>query len=62
MEMVAEQGMTLDEEGFRRLMEEQRLRARKAREALGDLGWAGVEFGKDVPETEFVGYTEHTGR
>ena len=56
MEMVAEQGMTLDEEGFRKLMEEQRQRARKAREALGDLGWAGVEFGKDVPETEFVGY------
>ena len=28
----------------------------KAREALGDLGWAGVEFGKDVPATEFVGY------
>ena len=47
-------------EGFRKLMEEQRQRARKAREALGDLGWAGVEFGKDVPETEFVGYTENT--
>ena len=44
-------------------MEEQRQRARKAREALGDLGWAGVEFGKDVPETEFVGYenTEAAG-
>ena len=60
MEMVAEQGMTLDEEGFRKLMEEQRQRARKAREALGDLGWAGVEFGKDVPETEFVGYENNT--
>ena len=23
---------------------------------MGDLGWAGVEFGKDVPSTEFVGY------
>ena len=33
-----------------------RVRAREAREALGDLGWAGVEFGKDVPATEFVGY------
>ena len=28
----------------------------KARKALGDLGWAGVEFGKDMPATEFVGY------
>ena len=48
--------MELDEAEFKQLMEEQRQRARKAREALGDLGWAGVEFGKDVPETEFVGY------
>ena len=57
-EMLEEEGMTLDENGFRELMEEQRVRARKAREALGDLGWAGVEFGKDVPETEFVGYDQ----
>ncbi len=56
MEMVAEQGMAVDEKGFQKLMQEQKERARKAREALGDLGWAGVEFGKDVPETEFVGY------
>ena len=59
MDMADEQGMTVDEEGFQKLMEEQRQRARKAREALGDLGWAGVEFGKDVPETQFVGY-DHT--
>ena len=56
LEMVAEQGMTLDESEFRKQMDEQRQRARKAREALGDLGWAGVEFGKDVPATQFVGY------
>ena len=48
--------MQLDEAEFHKQMDEQRQRARKAREALGDLGWAGVEFGKDVPETEFVGY------
>ncbi|HIT57689.1 MAG TPA: alanine--tRNA ligase [Candidatus Galloscillospira stercoripullorum] len=56
MEMVEEQGMSVDQEGFKALMEEQKVRARKAREALGDLGWAGVEFGKDVSETAFVGY------
>ena len=56
LEMVQEQGMELDEAEFHKQMDEQRRRARKAREALGDLGWAGVEFGKDVPETEFVGY------
>ena len=55
-EMVAEQGMTVDEESFRQLMQEQKQRAREARKALGDLGWAGVEFGKDIPATEFVGY------
>ena len=56
-EMVEEQGMGLDEDEFHKQMEEQRQRARKAREALGDLGWAGVEFGKEVPETKFEGYT-----
>ena len=55
-EMVAEEGMGVNQDEFKALMEEQRLRARKAREALGDLGWAGVEFGKDVPSTEFAGY------
>ena len=57
IEMVEEQGMTVDQDEFHKQMEEQRQRARKAREALGDLGWAGVEFGKDVPETKFEGYT-----
>jgi alanyl-tRNA synthetase len=59
IEMAEDEGLTVDEDAFHQLMEEQRQRARKAREALGDLGWAGVEFGKDVPETEFVGY-DHT--
>ena len=56
IEMAGEEGMTVDEAGFKALMEEQRVRARKAREALGDLGWAGIEFGGDMPATEFVGY------
>ena len=56
MEMVEEENMTVDEEAFHALMKEQKERAREARKALGDLGWAGVELGKDVPATEFVGY------
>ena len=56
IEMVEEEGMAVDEEGFQKLMTEQRERAREARKALGDLGWAGVEFGKEIPATEFVGY------
>ena len=55
-EMVEEEGMSVDQAAFQTLMNEQRQRARKAREALGDLGWAGIEFGKEVPATEFVGY------
>ena len=55
-EMARDEGLTVDEAGFRAFMEEQKVRARKAREALGDLGWAGIEFGKELPETEFVGY------
>ncbi len=56
-EMVEEEGMTVDTAAFQARMEEQRQRARKAREALGDLGWAGVDFGQEIPETEFVGYS-----
>ena len=64
IEMCGDEGMTVNEDEFKKLMEEQRVRARKAREALGDLGWAGQEFGKDIPETEFVGYdkTECTAK
>ena len=58
-EMVEEEGMSVDKAAFDQLMLEQKERARKAREALGDLGWAGVEFGKEVPASEFVGY-DHT--
>ena len=55
-EMAADENLTVDEDAFRQLMQEQKERAREARKALGDLGWAGVEFGKEVPSTEFVGY------
>ena len=62
-EMVQDEGMTLDRVAFDEEMEAQRVRARKAREALGDLGWSGVEFGKEITSTVFDGYdkTEITG-
>jgi len=56
IEMCDDEGMTVDEASFKALMEEQRVRAREARKALGDLGWAGVEFGKAIPDTVFEGY------
>ena len=58
-EMVQEQDMTVDEDAFQNLMEQQRVRARKAREALGDLAWAGVDLGLDPTPTQFTGH-DHT--
>ncbi len=56
VEMLEEHGMTVDMERFTACREEQRVRAREARKALGDLGWAGIDFGSDVTATTFVGY------
>ncbi|WP_312637059.1 alanine--tRNA ligase [Oscillibacter sp.] len=55
-EMLEEEGMQVDEAGFRELMEQQRVRARKAREALGDVAWAGIDLGLDATPTLFTGY------
>lgn len=64
IEMVEEEGMEVDKASFDQLMEEQRVRARKAREALGDLAWAGIDLGLDATPTEFTGYDhmKDTGR
>ena len=56
-EIAADEGMTVDEEEFSKLMEQQRERARSARLALGDLAWSGIDLGLDATPTEFVGYT-----
>ena len=58
-EMVEEENMTVDIDAFNALMQEQRVRARKAREALGDLAWAGIDLGLDSAPTEFTGYDEN---
>ncbi len=55
-EMLEDEGMTLNAEEFAKLMQEQKVRARKAREALGDLGWAGIDLGLDTTPTQFTGY------
>ena len=56
IEMVADEDMTLDQAAFARLMQEQKVRAREARKALGDLAWAGIDLGLDNTPTTFVGY------
>ena len=59
IEMVADEDMTLDMDEFYRLREEQKVRAREARKALGDLAWAGIDLGLDNTPTTFVGYTDN---
>ncbi|MEA4994065.1 MAG: alanine--tRNA ligase [Oscillibacter sp.] len=59
-EMLEEEGMKVDEAGFHELMEQQRVRARKAREALGDVAWAGIDLGLDATPTLFTGYDHNT--
>ena len=60
MEMVEDEGMTIDMDEYNRQREEDKIRAREARKALGDLAWAGIDLGLDNTPTTFVGYTENT--
>ncbi len=61
VDILAEKGMTVDEEGFKALMEEQRQRARTARKASDGESWKsdGISF-EGVGKTEFVGYTDNS--
>ncbi len=56
IEMVEDEGMTVDHDAFAELMQQQKIRAREARKALGDLAWAGIDLGLDNTPTVFVGY------
>ena len=56
LEMVADEDMTLDQKAFAQLMQEQKVRAREARKALGDLAWAGIDLGLDNTPTRFLGH------
>ncbi len=56
VEMLEDEGMSVDMDKYVACREEQRVRAREARKALGDLGWAGIDLGLDTTPTEFVGY------
>ncbi len=61
IEMAAEKGYTVDEEGFRALMEQQKQRARADRAAKVKTSWGGeAAVPKDVPLTVFNGYTQMT--
>ena len=55
IDMAEDEGMTVDEEKFRELMEAQR---KAARDALGDAkdAWKGLDLGLDNTPTLFTGY------
>ena len=59
-EIAAEKNMSVDEEKFRQLVEEARLKAKNAKRNAADSDWRnnGVSF-KDVAKTTFTGYTEN---
>ncbi|MDF3288884.1 alanine--tRNA ligase [Streptomyces silvisoli] len=64
LEMAAEQGLSVDEEGFRRLMKEQRERA-KADAKAKKTGHADLSAYREVADTSgstvFTGYTDYEG-
>ncbi len=59
-EIAAENGLNVDEEGFKAAMQEQKDRAKAATQKIsvtGDMKYAKIE--EEVGSTEFVGYTEN---
>ncbi len=64
-EIAADAGLTVDEEGFKAAMKDQKERARKAtKENVSNTAWAGhrlpEELLADTSSTEFVGYDSLT--
>ena len=60
-DILAEKGMTLDEDKFKECMNEQREKARNARKASDGESWKsdGIAF-ENIPATNFLGYTNNT--
>ena len=60
-DILEEHNMTVDEEGFKSYMEEQRNRSRNARKASDGESWKsdGISF-DDVSATEFLGYAQNS--
>ena len=58
MEILEEKGFTVEEEGFKKAMEEQKVKARKARKTTNYMGADVTVYESIDPEitTEFVGY------
>ncbi len=60
VDILAEKGMTVDEEKFKALMNEQRQKARDARKASDGESWKSNDLTFDnIQATEFLGYTDN---
>ncbi len=61
VDILKEKGMTVDEDRFKELMNEQRAKARNARKASDSESWSsdGISF-EGIPATVFCGYTENS--
>ena len=57
-EIIEEKGLSIDEETFVKLMQEQKDRARAARGNIGGWDENSKKLLSDLPKTEFVGYTD----
>lgn len=59
-DILSEKGMTVDEDGFNALMQQQREKARNARKASDGESWSsdGINF-DNISATEFLGYTQN---
>uniref|UniRef100_UPI003AAC83ED alanine--tRNA ligase n=1 Tax=Butyricicoccus sp. TaxID=2049021 RepID=UPI003AAC83ED len=59
IEILEEQGMSTDRDGFDALIQEQEERSREDRKRMGDVCWASEDLGLDKSlKTEFCGYTQ----
>ena len=55
-EILKDNGLRVDEEGFRINMQAQKTRARESRKSQDEEGWDSDDMDLNVPQTEFVGY------
>ena len=59
-EIAEEAGLSIDEDAFKALMDEQKQRARAARGNISGWSDSSKTLLENLPETEFLGYTEDT--
>lgn len=59
-EILKEEGMTADVDGFNENMKQQKETARARRKSTDEEAWKDADIVVDVPKTEFTGYTKLT--